>query len=68
MTTLESIGKNLRTARILAGYTQQEAAILADLTRSDLSRIESGKRPHISIPLLERVAKALHTNLKELIL
>ncbi|WP_447931859.1 helix-turn-helix domain-containing protein [Sphingopyxis fribergensis] len=51
-------GKNVKTLRKAAGYTQDEFADLARVARSYMSGIENGKRAP-SIVVVEKIADAL---------
>jgi len=55
---LDQLGPTLREVRIGLGMRQAETAVKANLSRPQLSNIESGKST-ISLPALERVANAL---------
>lgn len=58
MLTQEMLGKNIESARLKAGFTQQELADLVGLDRSSISRIETGTRGVDSI-LLVKIASVL---------
>lgn len=51
----ETLAKNLRTARINAGLSQEELADLADLSRKHVGRIERGVA-NVSIDVLAVLA------------
>ncbi len=58
-------GKNVRTLRKAAGYTQDEFADLARIARSYMSGIENGKRAP-SIVVVDKIAKALSVPIPQL--
>ncbi len=54
----QTIGRNIREARLSAGLTQVVFAKRAKMGQGDVSRYESGRRGP-SVPTLLRFAKAL---------
>ncbi|HYV38095.1 MAG TPA: helix-turn-helix transcriptional regulator [Gemmataceae bacterium] len=58
-------GKKLRAVRESAGISQEKLADLAGLHRTYVSSVERGNR-NISILNIEKLAKALHVAMKEL--
>ena len=58
--------KNLRTARLGKGLSQEDLADLSGLHRTYVGSIERGER-NISIDNMERLAAALDVNLTELL-
>ncbi len=54
----------VRIKRVLKGLSQEDLAKLANVDRSYISQIESGKKTP-SISVLERIAGALNCNLKD---
>lgn len=59
------IGLRIREIRGQKGISQKDLAYTADLDRSYIASVESGKR-NISIVNLEKIANALSINLSEL--
>lgn len=58
-------GKRIRTLRQARGISQEELAFISDLHRTYISDIERGAR-NISLDNINKIAKALDINLKEL--
>ena len=65
MATREQLGRNIRNFRKAASLTQAELAELADVTVETVSHVERGARG-VSIDVLERFAKALEIEIKDL--
>ena len=63
MTIRERIGQRIADLRSEKGMTQAQLAEVADITRSHLSRIESGKYA-VSLDVLDRIATALGTKVE----
>lgn len=57
--TLQALASNLRTCRKVAGLTQQELALLAELDYKHYQKIENGAWPGLRVDTVERLAKAL---------
>src|SRR6266542_1409825 len=53
------IGRELRTARRAAGISQLTVAVAADTSRAEVSRIERGSAPWLSVDVLCRLAAVL---------
>lgn len=58
MTLSELFGKNVRSARIDKGWTQEQLAFEAGVKRGYVSEIENGKR-NPSLDVVEKIADAL---------
>lgn len=58
MTLREVFGRNVRSARIERGWTQEQLAFEANVKRAYVSEIESGKR-NPSLDVVEKIANAL---------
>ena len=65
MTINKATGARIRKIRKALGITQEEAAYRASLDYSYYNQIEMGKR-NPSLDALNRIAKAIKTNVKEL--
>ena len=63
---LKSIGRNIKAERARKGYSQEELAEHADLTRHAISMIESGLQ-HPKILSVLRIANALNLDINELL-
>jgi transcriptional regulator with XRE-family HTH domain len=63
----ERIGRMLRVAREAKGWTQDELARKAKLTKPYISQLENGVRKNPSLPALQRLAKALGVPVAELL-
>jgi len=59
------IGLRIKEERERKGKSQKDLAYAADLDRSYIASVESGKR-NISVVNLEKIAKALSISLSEL--
>ncbi len=64
MITVE-VGNRIRYLRKQKGLSQEKLALLADLDRTYLAGIESGKR-NATIISLEKISNALEVTLKDL--
>lgn len=65
MSIKEKIGHRIRFLREEANMSQKDLAYTADLDRSYIASVESGKR-NISIINLEKIANALEITLNKL--
>ena len=63
---LLALGKRIKEARAINGFSQEEIAFRALISTQYLSQIERGKR-NIGILNLKKIAKALNIELWELI-
>lgn len=63
---LKNLGKKIRKARELRGYTQEEFSQLCGFSRSYYTEIETGKR-NISFLNLLRIRRVLKININNLI-
>jgi transcriptional regulator with XRE-family HTH domain len=63
---LKIIGNNLKNKRIEVGLNQEGLSILSGVAQQTISKIEKGHR-NITILTLEKLAKALNVNMKELV-
>lgn len=59
-------GLKVKDLRITKGYSQEKLAELADLDRTYIPGIESGKR-NVSIVVVEKIAKAFTISMSELL-
>jgi len=62
---LKQFGLKVRQNRLKKKLSQEKLAELANLHRTYISQIESGKR-NISLKNIEKIAKALNIKVKEL--
>jgi len=60
-------GRMLKALREEKGWTQDELAKRAKLTKPYISQLESGARKNPSLPALQRLAKALGVPVTELL-
>lgn len=58
--------RNLRSIRLAKGLSQESLAEIADLHRTYVSSVERGER-NVSIDNMERLARALHVSLLDLL-
>lgn len=58
-------GAKVKALRISKGYSQEKLAELADLDRTYIPGIESGKR-NVSIIVIEKIAKAFQLTISDL--
>jgi len=65
-TTYEQIGHNLRTIRQQMGFMQVDVAVAADLNRTYVSRIETGKA-RITFDLIVKLVRGLEISSNELL-
>ena len=61
----ERIGLNIRIIREEQGLSQEKLAAIASLHRAYIGQIERGEK-NIGLQNLEKIAKALNVNTKEL--
>lgn len=52
-----NFGKRVKQLRVSNGYSQEKLAEIADLNRTYIPGIESGKR-NVSLVVVEKIAKA----------
>ena len=62
----KEVGFNIRTIRQERGFSQEKLAALADLHRAYVGQIERGEK-NIGLKNLEKIAKALNVNIKDLL-
>jgi len=62
----KDVGLNIRKIREDKGLSQEKLAALADLHRTYIGQIERGEK-NIGLKNLERIAKALGVNIKDLL-
>lgn len=58
LVSYKTIGRNIRSARLAAGLTQEQAAERMKISLLHFGRLERGERP-ISLELLAHIARAL---------
>ena len=61
----KEVGFRIREVRQERGLSQEKLAALADLHRAYIGQIERGEK-NIGLKNLEKIAKALHVNIKDL--
>jgi transcriptional regulator with XRE-family HTH domain len=61
----KKFGKKVKLLRLEKGWSQEKLALTADLDRTYIPGIEKGER-NVSITVIEKIAKALKTNIKNL--
>jgi transcriptional regulator with XRE-family HTH domain len=61
------LATRIRAGRERAGLTQQELANRVGITRVYVAKLEGGDRDAPSLPVLERIAKALGMKLVDLL-
>ena len=61
----KDVGFNIRKLREEKGFSQEKLAALADLHRAYIGQIERGEK-NIGLINLEKIAKALSINIKDL--
>ena len=59
-----NLGAQIRDARIQRGLTQDQLAKQARLSRIYIAKLEAGERISPSVPVLERIARALGMKLR----
>ena len=64
-TTRRSFGKRIKQLRREKGYTQEQLADRAGLHRTYIGSIERGEQ-NISLDNIDKIARALSTNITEL--
>jgi transcriptional regulator with XRE-family HTH domain len=62
----KEVGFNIRELRVKQGLSQEELAAFADLHRTYIGQIERGEK-NIGLRNLEKIAKALKVNVKDLL-
>lgn len=62
----EQVGLNIRKIREEHGISQERLAALADLHRAYVGQIERGEK-NIGLKNLQKIAKALGVNIKDLL-
>ena len=62
----KDVGFNIRKIREEKGLSQEKLAALADLHRAYVGQIERGEK-NIGLKNLEKIAKALKVNIKDLL-
>lgn len=62
----KDVGFNIRRIREEKGLSQEKLAALADLHRAYIGQIERGEK-NIGLKNLEKIAKALHVHVKDLL-
>jgi transcriptional regulator with XRE-family HTH domain len=62
----KEVGLNIRKIREERGLSQEKLAALADLHRTYIGQIERGEK-NIGLKNLEKIAKALGVNIKDLL-
>jgi transcriptional regulator with XRE-family HTH domain len=65
--TSKNLGKRIKQRREHRGLTQTELAKRAGLSRIYIAKLEAGERQSPSLPVLERIAKALGVKLVDLL-
>jgi transcriptional regulator with XRE-family HTH domain len=58
----QNLGREIREARLLAGISQEDLALMADIDRSYVSQLERGIA-NPSLLILHRLAKVLNSEL-----
>jgi transcriptional regulator with XRE-family HTH domain len=67
VTKPESLGENIRQARIARGLSGAQLGRLAGTNSSNITRIESGETASPTLELLRRIAGALELDLTDLL-
>jgi transcriptional regulator with XRE-family HTH domain len=62
----KEVGFNIRELRVSQGLSQEALAALADLHRTYIGQVERGEK-NIGLRNLEKIAKALKVNIKDLL-
>ena len=65
--TRQHLGARIKAARERTGLTQQELADRVGITRVYVAKLEGGDRDSPSLPVLERIAKAIGVKLVDLL-
>jgi transcriptional regulator with XRE-family HTH domain len=63
----QHLGARIKAGRERVGLTQQELANHVGITRVYVAKLEGGDRDSPSLPVLERIAKALGVKLVDLL-
>lgn len=66
MRLAEIFGRNVRKARLAKGWSQEQLAFEANLQRSYISEIETGKR-NPTLDVVETIARVLEVRVIELL-
>ncbi len=64
---LSTIKKNIRQRRKKLGLSQDKLSKLAGIAYNTVVKIESGENPNPTIETLTKIARALNTNISDLI-
>jgi transcriptional regulator with XRE-family HTH domain len=64
---LRHLGGRIKAAREQGGLTQNELAARAGISRIYIAKLEGGARNSPSLPVLDRIAKALGVTLVDLL-
>lgn len=64
---LSTIAKNIRQQRKKLGLSQDKLSKLAEVAYNTIVKIESGENPNPTIETLKKIAKALNTNIDNII-
>ena len=65
MNIKEKLGIKVKRLRLEKGWSQEKLALIANIDRTYLPGIESGKR-NVSIVIIEKIAMALHVKIEVL--
>lgn len=63
--TRQKLGKKIQQLRRVIGYSQEDLAETARISRTHMGHIEQGRKSP-SLEVLEKIAKALKVKLKDL--
>lgn len=67
MTTISTIGENIRNERKTKGITQEQLAELSNISLNFISKIERNERQNISVKTLLSIATALEVTPEKLL-
>lgn len=67
MTSGKTIGENIKKYRAKLGLTQDDLAKKADVKYTTLTKVESGVVNKPSVQTMAKIAKALDTNIENLL-
>ncbi len=67
MSIKEKFGEKVKVLRLKKGWSQERLALTANLDRTYIPSIESGKR-NVSLIVIEKIAKALEVEIFELLI
>jgi len=62
----KKFGEKVKVLRLKKGWSQEKLALNAELDRTYIPSIESGKR-NVSITVIEKIAKALDVEITEIL-